>query len=495
MGGKNDHSEITPSAWAAFTTYFGYAVLFVFGFMREAFASVFKPSARPPAGYAPLKSGHDDFFTRRMYHRIQDCWNRPVTGCPGVHMDVMERESINYNKVLGYGFNKALRVTGKTKRCLNLGSYNYAGFGDPNSPCKPSVLKALRRYGIATCSTMTELGTTELHLELERTVCEFVGKPAAMIFGMGFGVNACAIPAVAGPGSLIISDEYNHSSIVTGARASGAKVAVFSHNDEHDLEAVVRKAIVDGQPRTHRPWRRIWVIVEATYSMEATSAPLKAICELKRKYGFYLWLDEAHSFGAVGATGRGLCEHTGVDPRDVDIMMATYSKSTGAVGGHIAASREIIAAVRARSAGTVYSSSLAPAAVQQVISALNVIRGADGTDIGAKKLRSLHENSRLFRRLLRNAGFKILGSDENNSAVIPIMLFSPSKIPCFSRMCLEQGLALVVVGYPATPLLTARARICVSAGHTREDLETAAAKLEAIGRTCGLLYNRSAIGI
>lgn len=487
-----DHEDISPAWWAAFTTYFGYAVLFMFGFIRDFTANIFKPSSRPPDGYAQLKVGYEDFYTRRLFHRIQDCWNRPISSCPGTWIDVLERESIDYNRVLGYGFNKALRLTGRAQRCLNLGSYNYLGFGDPDSPCKPAVLKALRRYGVSTSSARPELGTTDLLLRLERQVAAFVRKPAAMVFGMGFGTNSTGLPSLMGKGTLIISDAYNHSSIVTGARVSGARVRVFAHNDVADLEAVVRQAIVQGQPRTHRPWRKIWIVVEGIYSMEGEMSPLKEIVRVKNKYRCYLFLDEAHSIGALGKSGRGLCEHAGVNPDDVDVMMGTFTKSFGAVGGYMAANSDVIDIVRHRSAGNAYSAGLAPAAIQQCISALEIIEGKDGTDLGRQKLQSLRDNANMFRRRLESIGFKVIG--HTDSAVLPIMLYAPTKIPAFSRECLKENLAVVVVGFPATPLLTARARVCISAAHTRKDLEEALVKLERVGRKVGVLYGKSVFG-
>ena len=216
---------------------------------------------------------------------------------------------------------------------LNLGSYNYLGFGDAASPTSPVVIKALGKYGVSTCSNRTDYGTTTEHVELEQLVASYLRKPAAMIVGMGFGTNSTGIPALAGPGSLIISDANNHASIVSGARGSGAKIAVFAHNDVADLERVIRKAIVEGQPLTHRPWRKIIIVIEGIYSMEGEMSPLSEIVAIKKKYKCYLYVDEAHSIGAVGKTGRGVAEYWGVNPDDVDVFMGTFTKSFGAVGG------------------------------------------------------------------------------------------------------------------------------------------------------------------
>ena len=179
-------------------------------------------------------------------------------------------------------------------------------------------------------------GNTDVHQKLETVVADFVGVEDAMIFGMGWGVKATAIPALVGKGCLIISDSINHNSIVTGARLSGAKIKTFHHDDIAALERTVRNAIIEGQPRTHRPWKKILIIVEGVYSMEGEVCDLAGVVEVKKKYKCYLYLDEAHSIGAVGKTGRGVCEYAGIDPKDIDIMMGTFTKSFGAIGGYIA---------------------------------------------------------------------------------------------------------------------------------------------------------------
>jgi serine palmitoyltransferase len=473
------HGETIPF-FSSITTLLGYGILMAFGWLREFLGSFFTSHNKPPKGYAPLVSDFDDFYTRRLYHRIHDCWNRPIASCPGAWMDVCEREPLVYGK--------PLRLLGTTKHALNLGSYNYLGFGDPDSPTKVDVFKALEQFSVATCSTRSALGTTTIHRQLEKTVARFVRKEDAMVFGMGFGTNSTGIPSLIGKGGLLISDSNNHSSIVVGARTSGAAIKVFAHNDPEDLEAVLREAILEGQPRTHRPWKKIMIMVEGIYSMEGQMCPLAAIVALKKKYRCYLYVDEAHSIGAIGPTGRGICEHAKVNPADVDILMGTFTKSFGAVGGYVAGNRDLIAYLRAHCAGSVYSASISPPATQQVISAMKIIMGEDGTDIGKKKLTALRENSNMFRRLIHAMGCHVLG--DWDSPIVPVMLYNPAKIPCFSRECLRRGIAVVVVGFPASPLLLARTRFCISAAHKKEDLEEAVKIIGEVAAQVGIRYGQ-----
>jgi len=475
------------SWFPAVTTYFGYGLLILFGYVRDFFGDLLgnKEMAEKTAeGYAPLLPGFDAFYIRRLYYRIHDCWNRPINSCPGAKVTCMDRDLSN-----------KCQLTGETRECINLSSYNYLGFANPNSPTKPFVLDALSKYGVSTASPRNTLGFTSLHRDLEQLVARYIGKDDALVFGMGFGTNSTAIPTIMGhdcKGTLIISDELNHSSIVFGARSSGAKVKVFKHNDTQNLESVIRAAITQGQPRTHRPWKKILIIVEGIYSMEGETCPLREIVRIKKKYKCYLFVDEAHSVGAMGANGRGICEHAGVDPRDIDILMGTFTKSFGAVGGYIAGDKDLCDSLRADCATAQFSAGLSPPAVQQVISAFKIIMGEDGSDLGQTKITALHDNANYFRKRLMEMGVQVLGDED--SPVIPVMLGNPAKIPAFSRECYDRNLAVVVVGFPATAILASRVRFCISAGHTREMLDEALEKISEVADRVHIKYNHKFTG-
>ncbi|XP_068666948.1 long chain base biosynthesis protein 2d-like [Aristolochia californica] len=463
----------------ALTTLFSYGLLFAFGQLRDLFRKFLECfSSNKLQGYAPICLGLEDFYTRRLYLRIQDCFGRPIASAPDAWIDVVECYS-NDN-------NKTLKRTTKTTRCLNLGSYNYLGFAAADEYCTPRVIQSLNKFSPSTCSTRVDGGTTALHEELEELVAKFVGKPAAVVFGMGYVTNSAIIPVLIGKGGLIVSDSLNHNSIVNGARGSGATVRVFQHNTPSHLEEVLREQIADGQPRTHRPWKKIIVVVEGIYSMEGELCKLREIIAVCKKYKAYTYLDEAHSIGAVGKTGRGVCELLGVDPSDLDIMMGTFTKSFGSCGGYIAGSKELIKYLKYACPAHLYATSISPPAVQQVISAIKVILGEDGSNRGAQKLARIRENSNFFRSELQKMGFEVLG--DNDSPVMPIMLYNPSKIPAFSRECLSQNVAVVVVAFPATPLLLARARICISASHTKEDLMKGLEVISKVGDLVGIKY-------
>lgn len=277
-----------------------------------------------------------------------------------------------------------------------------------------------------------------------------------------------------------------------GVRSSGATVWPFVHNSMIDLEEKLRTARLQGRPGCGRPWRKVIVVVEGIYSMEGDLCPLRQIVALKKAYGAYLYLDEAHSIGAVGPTGRGVCELLGVPTSEVDVMMGTFTKSFGSVGGYVAADEAAIAALRARSDGTLHACAMSPPAVQQVLSSLRVISQADGPEsasgaLGRAKLRALAQNVALFRQGLIDMGCEVLGDD--GSPVVPIMLYHPLKMRNFSRELLARNIAVVVVGYPASPVLLERARFCVSAAHTPEQLAYALSSIREVAAGLGMLYH------
>lgn len=473
--------------FTALATFFSYGQLLVYGYVWDTLMYTVMGRKRDSShqeGYAPLTRGFEDFYTRNLYHRIQDCWNRPICSAPGSWFEVVEREE---PAVAGKrSWPPDLRPTGRNIHALNLGSYNYLGFAAEDEYCTPRVVGTLEARGAATCAPRAGGGTTSDHIELEKLIASYLGKEAAVTLGMGFATNSLIIPALVSKGCLVVSDSLNHNSIVKGCSGSGAKVVVFRHNEPDHLDRVLHRYIAEGQPRTGRPWKKVLVIVEGIYSMEGEVCKLAEIVAVKKKYRAYLYLDEAHSIGAVGPTGRGVAELCGVDTADIDIMMGTFTKSFGSCGGYIASSRAVVNHLRAHSPAHLYATAMSPPCVRQCIASLQVIMGEDGSTRGADKLKAIRDGANFLRKELTDHGCIVLGDED--SPVLPVMLFNPGKIPAFSRECLKRGVAVVVVGFPACPLLLSRVRLCVSAAHTRKDLEHAAAVLKEVADLVGVRY-------
>ncbi|KAF2681646.1 serine palmitoyltransferas-like protein 2 [Lentithecium fluviatile CBS 122367] len=487
-GEFGDPIEDEPPYYFLITTYISYLILIVFGHVRDFFGKRFRrhrySHLAERDGYAPLNSDFDNFYTRRLKIRINDVFSRPTTGVPGRYITLLDRKSTDGNNTF--------KLTGTTTETLNLSSYNYLGFAQSDGPCADASEQAIRKYGLTMASPRADAGTSELTLEVEDLIARFVGKPASMVFSMGFVTNATAFSTLVGKGCLMLSDELNHSSIRFGARLSGTMIKMFKHNDMRDLERILREAISQGQPRTHRPWKKILVTVEGLYSMEGTMCNLPALIELKKKYKFNLFIDEAHSVGAVGPRGRGVCDYFGIDPAEVDILMGTLTKSFGANGGYIAADKEIIAKMRAMNAAMLYAEAPAPPVLVQIASALRIISGELVPDQGEERLQRLAFNSRYLRLGLKRLGYIVYGHDD--SPIIPIILYNPAKIPAFSHEMLKRKISVVVVGYPATPLVSSRARFCVSAAHTKDDLDRMLAACDEVGDLLQLKFSSGIAG-
>uniref|UniRef100_A0A8D0GZW8 serine C-palmitoyltransferase n=1 Tax=Sphenodon punctatus TaxID=8508 RepID=A0A8D0GZW8_SPHPU len=483
----NESFEQAPMYVAVFT-YVGFAVGTIFGYMRDCIRTFGLEKCHHSAereeqkDFVPLYQDFENFYTRNLYTRIRDNWNRPICSAPGPQFDLMERVSDDRNMTF--------RFTGRIiKNVINIGSYNYLGFAETEHNAMKRVGNELQKYGLGICSTRQEMGNLDKHVELENLLAEFLGVEAALVFGMGFATNSMNIPALVGKGCLILSDELNHTSLILGARLSGATIRVFKHNNVQSLEKLLRDAIVHGQPRSRRAWKKILILVEGIYSMEGSIVRLPEIVALKKRYKAYLYLDEEHSIGAVGRTGRGVVEYFGMDPDDIDVLMGTFTKSFGAVGGYIAGKKELVDYLRSHSHSATYANSVSPAVVEQIIRTIQCLMGLDGTTEGIQRVQQLEENTRYFRKRLHELGFIIYGNDD--SPVVPLLLYMPGKLGAFARRMLEKKIGVVVVGFPATPIMESRARFCVSAAHTREMLDTVLNALDELGDVMNLKYSRN----
>lgn len=481
--------EDEPPYYYLLTTYLSYLFLIFLGHTRDFFGKRFGAKKhyqmlKASNGYAPLNDDFDNFYVRRLKLRIDDCFARPTTGVPGRYITLIDRKSDD--------FNRSYKFTGTYTQTLNVSSYNYLGFAQSEGPCADAVEECVRKCGLTYCSPRADAGTSDLVLEVEREVAQFVGKPAAMVFSMGFVTNAGSFPALASKGCLIMSDELNHASIRIGARLSGAVIRSFKHNDMADLENKLREAISQGQPRTHRPWKKILVAVEGLYSMEGTMVDLPRVVALKKKYKFFLYVDEAHSIGALGPNGRGVCDYFGVDPAEVDILMGTLTKSFGANGGYVAAEKHIIDGLRMSNAAALLGESPAPSVLMQILTSLRMITGEVAPGQGQERLQRIAFNSRYLRLGLKRLGFIVYGHDD--SPIIPIMLYNPGKMSAFSHEMLKRKISVVVVGYPATPLISSRARFCMSAAHNKDDLDRILAACDEVGDILQIKFSTGVAG-
>ncbi|KAI5744714.1 hypothetical protein M8J76_004590 [Diaphorina citri] len=399
-------------------------------------------------------------------------------------------ESVPYMTAIltffGFYLLMIMGYTGTESTCLNLASYNYLGFGENTGLCTERSKESVKQSGCALCSPSGEIGTHKLHLEVEALTAQFLGVESCMVIGMGYASNTLNLPSLVNEGCLVLSDEKNHASLITGLKVSRATVRVFRHNS--DLEAGLQKALLEGQPHSGKPWRKILIVVEGIFSMDGSIVRLPEIVRLKNKYKAYLYVDEAHSIGALGPTGRGVTEYFGIDPREVDILMGTYTKSFGSMGGYVAGSKSTIDYIRANSHVRSYATSMPPPVAMQILTSMRIIMGLENGDEGIRRISVLAHNTRYFRRKLNRLGLIVYG--HRDSPVVPVLVFFFSKVGAVVRELKARGIAAVGVGFPATPLMKARIRFCVSASHTKEQLDEALEKIEEVADKLGLRYSR-----
>ncbi|VDN10163.1 unnamed protein product [Dibothriocephalus latus] len=247
----------------AILTYLSFLILNILGRLQDFLRKVGvieNPAAKESPltkDFVPLYSDFEAFYTRNMYRRARDCWNRPICSAPGPMMELVDR--VTHDSCWTFEY------TGTTTNVMNFGSYNYLGFAESNGSCTEADVKAIEQYGLGVASPRLEAGTLKLHSELEKLVAEFVGQEAAIVFGMGFATNALNMPQIFDKNSCVISDELNHTSLILGCRLSGATVRRFKHNDMEDLERILSDAVVYGRPRSHRPFTKIFLVIEGIY--------------------------------------------------------------------------------------------------------------------------------------------------------------------------------------------------------------------------------------
>ncbi|CAL8070757.1 unnamed protein product [Orchesella dallaii] len=478
--GLDTHEGI--SAWNVICTWFCYLIITIVGVFNDLLRPRPAHYEKNREGYVPLYCGFEGFFMRNAFRLMRDLFGKPIASVPGQYVTLLDRET----KDGGLTWN----LTGGQSHYINLGSYNYLGFAQNEGACAEAAIQAIRKYGVGTCSARSELGNSSIINELDQLVAKFVGSQAAITFAMGFATNSMNIPAILNERCLVLSDEKNHASIIRGLKLSRATVLKFKHNNMASLEAKLKEATNYGNPmaNSNSDWEKIVIVVEGIYSMEGSIVPLPEVIALKKKYNAYLYLDEAHSIGAMGPNGRGVVDYFGCKARDVDVLMGTFSKSFGSAGGYIAGSKQLIALVRRESHAHACGTAMSPPVVAQIITSMRIIMGEDGTRVGIKRIRQLARNTRYFRQKLKQAGFVVYGNDD--SPVVPVAIIVPSKIPYFVREMLKRGVATVGVSYPATGLCEGRARFCMSASHTKEMLDHAIGAMCEVGQQKNLADKR-----
>ncbi len=356
----------------------------------------------------------------------------------------------------------ATEVTIDGEQKIMLGSNNYLGLSNHPRVIEAGI-KALKTYGSGLTGSRLLNGNILLHDELEARLADFVHMESALVFSTGFGVNLGSISTVCGPGDMIFSDQYNHASIVDGVRFSGAAKQRYRHNDMQDLEA----KLAASDPKVPR-----FIVTDGVFSMEGDIAKLDKIVALSRKYPSRLMVDDAHSIGVLGPNGEGTSAHFDVT-KDVDLIMGTFSKSLGCVGGFIAGEKMVIEYFKHHTRAMIFTAALPPSNVASVMAALEIIRSEP------ERRERLRENTEFIREGLRSLGYNI---GESVTPIIPIIIGKDTKTFQVWKSLMDAGVYTNPVIAPATPPGRGLLRTSYMATHTREQLEFCLETFEKVGK-------------
>jgi 8-amino-7-oxononanoate synthase len=358
------------------------------------------------------------------------------------------------------------------QRRIMLGSNNYLGLtGDER--VKQGALDALNRYGTGLTGSRFLNGTTDLHVELERELAEWMDTEAALVFTTGHQANLGALGTILGPSDTVVADSGDHASILDGCILSRAKLRAFRHNRMDLLEQRLERASNDGGG--------VLVVVDGVFSMEGDVAPLPEIVDLCRRFGARLMVDEAHALGVLGARGAGTAELFGVED-EVDLRMATFSKSLASCGGVIAGPADVIEFLRIQSRPFMFTASAVPAAVGAALSAVRICRSDDGRALFARVL----ENARYLHRGLSELGFqvveptKLADGTEVVTPVVPVVVGDDWKAVFLWKALYEAGVFVNVAIHPAVPPAGALLRTSVMATHDHDTLDQALERFGAV---------------
>lgn len=391
----------------------------------------------------------------------------------------VERISSELDEIRSAGLYKSERIITSAqgpvievngKNVLNFCANNYLGLSS-----HPKVMEAARKYvesrGYGLSSVRFICGTQDIHKELEAKISAFLGTEDTILYAAAFDANGGVFEPLFGEPDAIISDELNHASIIDGVRLCKAQRFRYRHNDMVDLEAKLKEA--SGA-------RNRIIVSDGSFSMDGTIARLDEICALADRYDAIVMIDECHSSGFIGKTGRGTHEYRGVMGK-VDIITGTLGKALGgASGGFTSGRKQIIDMLRQRSRPYLFSNTVAPSIVGASIAVLDLL--SETTALRDK----LELNTKYFRKKMTEAGFDIKPGDH---PIVPIMLYDAVVAQKFASALLEEGIYVIGFFFPVVAKGQARIRVQLSAAHEQEHLDKAIAAFIKIGKDLGVIKN------
>ena len=346
-------------------------------------------------------------------------------------------------------------------------SYGYLGLlGHPRIGAAAKA--AIDKYGTGTHGVRTLAGTLEIHNELEETIADFKHAEAAVTYSSGYATNLTVVSTLMGRGDYVLSDKLNHASIVDGCLMSGAEFRRFKHNDVEDLEKRLQQVPPD---------RAKLVVADSVFSMDGDILDLPKVVELCKKYDAWLMIDEAHSVGVLGKTGRGIEEHFGMGDV-IDIKMGTLSKTIPSVGGYVAGKKDLITYLRHASRAYIFSAALPPAQAAAANEAFKVILDEPW------RIEKLNQNTHQYINGLKEMGFDTMLTE---TAIVPVLCGSDENAFALTREAQHHDVFVLPVVSPAVPEGLARLRATITAAHETDEIAYAMEVIGEAGKEIGII--------
>lgn len=353
------------------------------------------------------------------------------------------------------------------KKVLNFCSNNYLGLANDPRLVEAAML-AMKKEGFGTGASRLVCGNLSSHDRLEQKMAQLKGTESCLTFSTGYMANVGIIPAICGHGDLILSDRLNHASIIDGILLSHADFKRYPHNDMDILEVMLKASPAE---------TRKLIITDSVFSMDGDLAPLPELVRLAQKYEAMLMVDEAHGFGVLGASGKGVVEHFGLQGK-IDIQMGTFSKAVGTFGAYCCGSRALIEVLINRARSFIYTTGLPPAVAAASLKGIEII------ETEPERRARLWANTVFVAQRLKELRFDILNTQ---TPIIPIVVKESAMAVEFSKRLLDAGIFVSAIRPPTVPQNTARLRVTVMATHAEQDLEFLVKTIETIGRESCLI--------
>jgi glycine C-acetyltransferase len=408
-------------------------------------------------------SRDNDYLSGKYFLAMNQKWVNRI----GAELEAIKEAGL-YKQERIISSEQAAHIVANGKNVLNFCANNYLGLSSHPKTIE-AAHKAIDQRGYGLSSVRFICGTQDIHKELEAKISAFLGTEDTILYCAAFDANGGLFEPLLGEEDAIISDELNHASIIDGVRLCKAERHRYKHNDMADLEA---KLIATQHCRSRM------IATDSVFSMDGTIAQLDLICALAEKYDAIVMIDECHSSGFMGKTGRGVHELCNVMGK-VDIITGTLGKALGgANGGFTSGRKEIIEMLRQKSRPYLFSNTLAPSIVGASIAILDML--SETTALRDK----LEENTAYFRKKITEAGFDI---KPGIHPIVPIMLYDAVLAQKMASRLLEEGIYVVGFFYPVVAKGNARIRVQISAGHEREDLDKAIDAFTKVGKELGVI--------